>query len=175
MESSLKLRQFWKANPRGNYDIDLTWKFRREFDFQNRRNIDEFSTWIFRRCFDVKSTELLYWLFLLYYFLTFSALGTYSKLFWYSAETMRFQQYWRNHWYWNYWNYMLWEFLQQRNQIGVKIIFIFFKLTLTKIIMPIFINKNSIYLPQNNTNQVRTNMHILKTCTYKYANMHSLY
>ena len=35
----------------------------------------------------------------------------------------------------------------------INIIFIFFKITLTKIIMPIFINKNYIYLPQNNTNQ----------------------
>ena len=31
--------------------------------------------------------------------------------------------------------------------------FIFFKITLTKIIMLIFINKNNIYLLQNNTNQ----------------------
>ena len=35
--------------------------------------------------------------------------------------------------------------------------------------------KNDIYLPQNNTNQVCANMHILKTRTYKYANMLSLY
>ena len=48
--------RFWKANPRGNYNIDSTWKFRRVFDFQNRRNIDEFSTWIFLCHFDVKST-----------------------------------------------------------------------------------------------------------------------
>ena len=31
--------------------------------------------------------------------------------------------------------------------------FILFKITLTKIIMPIFINKNNIYLLQNNTSQ----------------------
>ena len=36
-------------------------------------------------------------------------------------------------------------------------------------------NKKNIYLPENNTNQVCTNMHIFKTCTYKYANMQSLY
>ena len=54
VESSSKLHRFWKANPRGNYDIDSTWKCR--FDFQNWQNIDEFSTWIFRRCFNVEST-----------------------------------------------------------------------------------------------------------------------
>ena len=36
VESSWKLHQFLKANPRGNYDIDSTWKFRRGFDFQTR-------------------------------------------------------------------------------------------------------------------------------------------
>ena len=56
VESSSKLHRFWRANPRGNYDIDSTWKFRRGFDFQNRRNIGEFSTWIFWRCFDVEWT-----------------------------------------------------------------------------------------------------------------------
>ena len=35
----------------------------------------------------------------------------------------------------------------------MNIIFIFFKITLRKIIMLIFINKNNIYLLQNNTNQ----------------------
>ena len=55
-ESLWKLHRFWKANPRGNYDIDSTWTFRRGFDFQNRRNIDEFSTWIFLCRFDVEST-----------------------------------------------------------------------------------------------------------------------
>ena len=52
--------------------------------------------------------------------------------------------------------------------------FIFFKITLKKIIMPVFINKDNIYLPQTNTNQVCANMHILKTYTCNYANMHSL-
>ena len=47
VENSCKLDRFWKANPRGNYDIDSRWMFRCGFDFQNRRNIDEFSTWIF--------------------------------------------------------------------------------------------------------------------------------
>ena len=55
-ESSWKLHWFWKANLRGNYDIDSTWIFRRGINFQNRRNIIEFSTWIFLCCFDVKST-----------------------------------------------------------------------------------------------------------------------
>ena len=36
---------------------------------------------------------------------------------------------------------------------GIKILFIFFKITLTKIIMPIFINKNNIHLFQNYTIQ----------------------
>ena len=44
-ESSSKLHQFWKVNPRENHNIDSTWKFRRGFDFQNRENIDEFSRW----------------------------------------------------------------------------------------------------------------------------------
>ena len=56
VESSSRFLQFWKANPCGNYDIDLMWKFRRGFHFQNPRNIDEISTWIFLRCFDVEST-----------------------------------------------------------------------------------------------------------------------
>ena len=47
VEKSSKLRRFWKASPRGNYDIDSTWKFQPAFDFQNRRNIDDFSTWTF--------------------------------------------------------------------------------------------------------------------------------
>ena len=88
VESSRKLHLFWKANPCGNYDIDSTWIFPRGFDFQNRRNIDEFSTWSFLCRFDVKSTQLLYPLFPFYYFLTFSALRTYSKLFWYNAESL---------------------------------------------------------------------------------------
>ena len=40
--------------------------------------------------------------------------GTYGKLFWYSVDSMWFQQCLRNHWYWNYWNYMFWKLLQQR-------------------------------------------------------------
>ena len=55
-ENSQKSHRLWKANPRGNYDIDSTRIFRRGFDFQNRQNIDEYSTWIFLCCFDVKST-----------------------------------------------------------------------------------------------------------------------
>ena len=55
-ESLSRFPQFWKANPCGNYDIDLMWKFRRGFHFQNPRNIDEISTWIFLCCFDVEST-----------------------------------------------------------------------------------------------------------------------
>ena len=49
-------------------------------------------------------------------FSTFSALGTYSKLIWYSAESMLFQRYWGNRWYWNYWNYILWEFCNNANK-----------------------------------------------------------
>ena len=45
---------------RGNYEIDSTWKFPREFDFQNRQNIKKFSMWIFLFCFDVESTQLLF-------------------------------------------------------------------------------------------------------------------
>ena len=56
VENSSIFHRFWKANPRGNYDIDSTWKIRRGFDFQNRSNIDEFSTWIFRCLSNVKST-----------------------------------------------------------------------------------------------------------------------
>ena len=56
MESLSKWHRFWKANPRGNYDIDSTWKFGHGFDFQNRRNINEFSMWIFRCCLEVEST-----------------------------------------------------------------------------------------------------------------------
>ena len=99
VESSSRFHRFGKANPRGNHDIDATRKFRHGFDFQNRQNIDEFSTWIFP----------------IYHFLTFSALGTYSKLIWYSAESILFRRYWRNHWYWNYSSYILWEFSNNTN------------------------------------------------------------
>ena len=40
------------------------------------------------------------------YFVTFSVLGTYSKLFWYYGELLKFQRYWHNHWFWNHWNYI---------------------------------------------------------------------
>ena len=60
----------------GNCNVDSTF------------NIDESSTWIFLCSFDVE-----YWLFSIYYFLDLSALGTYSKLIWYSAESMKFQRY----------------------------------------------------------------------------------
>ena len=87
-ESSSRFYWFWKTNPCGNYDIDSMGKFWRGFNFQNQRNIDEFSTWIFLCPFKVESTQLLYSLFPFYHFLTFSALKTYSKLIWYSAESM---------------------------------------------------------------------------------------
>ena len=109
---------FRKTNPRGNYDIDSTWKFPRGSDFQSQQNIDEFSTWIFLCRFDVRSTQMLYSLFLFYHFLTFSVLGTYSKIIWYSAESMQFQRYWHYHWYWNYWNYTLWEFWNNTKKYG---------------------------------------------------------
>ena len=67
VESLWKLHRFWKANPRGNYDIDSSWIFRRRIDFQNRRNIDEFFTrnfLSFRRQTDVT----LYSLFPFYHF-----------------------------------------------------------------------------------------------------------
>ena len=83
----------WKVH--GNYidfkrriHADIMTSIQRGFDFQNWRNIDEFSTWNFLCRFDVKSTKLLYSLFPFYYFLTFSALGAYSKLFWYNAESL---------------------------------------------------------------------------------------
>ena len=94
----VEISSILKGEPRNN-DIDSTWKFKRGFDFQNRRDIDEFSTWIFLWRFDVELAKLLYSLFPFYHFRTFSALGTYSKLIWYSAELMWFQKYWRNHWY----------------------------------------------------------------------------
>ena len=43
--------------------------------------------------------------------------------------------------------------LQQRKWLWIKITFIFLKITLAKIIMLVFINKDKIYLLQNNTNQ----------------------
>ena len=79
-ENSSRFRRFWKVNPRGNYDIDSTGKFRRSFDFQNWQNIAESSTWIFLCCFDVESAWLLYSLFPFYHFGTISALGTYFNL-----------------------------------------------------------------------------------------------
>ena len=115
VESLSRFHQFQKANSRGNYDIDSTWKFRCGFDFQNRRNIDEFSTWIFLCHFNVESTQLLYSLFPFYHVLIFSSLGTYSKPVWHCAELMQFQRYWRNHWYWNYWDYILSEFCNNAN------------------------------------------------------------
>ena len=51
----VEITSILKGEPRGNYDIDSTWKFRRGFDFQNGRNIDVYSTWIFLCRFDVES------------------------------------------------------------------------------------------------------------------------
>ena len=62
---------------RGNFDVD--------FDFQNRVNINKFSTWIFYVVSMLNRRNLL---FPFYHFLTCHALGTYSKLIWYSAESM---------------------------------------------------------------------------------------
>ena len=53
VESSSKLNQFWKVNPCGNYDIDLTWKFRRGFTFK----IDKISITSPRGFFYVVSTS----------------------------------------------------------------------------------------------------------------------
>ena len=55
IDFSSKLHRFWKAKPRGNYDINSTRIFRRGFDFENWRNSNEFSTWIFLCRFDFKS------------------------------------------------------------------------------------------------------------------------
>ena len=55
----------------GNFDVDSTFKID-EILMSSLRGIN----------------VTLYLLVPLYYFLTFSALGTYSKLFWYSAESM---------------------------------------------------------------------------------------
>ena len=90
-----------------------------------------------------------------YHFLTFSVLRNYSKLVSYSAESMKFQQYWHNDCFWSYWNCILWKFYNNADNYE-QIIFIFIKIRVTKIIMPIFTNKNNIYLLQNNTNKVST-------------------
>ena len=97
------LRRFDVEIPRGKFaEItsilkgESTWKLWHQFDV-------DISTWIrlskstkyrwvlhahFLCRFNVKSTLLLYSLFTFYHFLTFSALGTYSKLFWYNAELL---------------------------------------------------------------------------------------
>ena len=83
VENSSNLHQFWKANPRGNYDNDSMWKFRRGFNFQNRHNIDEFPTWIFLCRFNVESTEPLCSLFPLYisqHFLLWEPILCYSGI-----------------------------------------------------------------------------------------------
>ena len=118
--------QFEVKIPRGKFvevtsilKGESTWKLWYRFDL-------EISTWIWLS----KSTK--YWWFLHVDFLTLFgrridvtsglAVSTVSfpniffsenlKLFWYSAESMWFQQCWCNHSYWNYWNYILWEFWQ---------------------------------------------------------------
>ena len=63
---------------------EIITSIRRGFEFQNRQTIDEFSAWIFLCHFDVELTQLLYSLFPFYQVLIFSAVGTYSKLIWYS-------------------------------------------------------------------------------------------
>ena len=55
VESSRKLHRFWKANPRGSYDIDSTWIFRRGFDFQNRWVLHVDFSMSLRRQIDVTS------------------------------------------------------------------------------------------------------------------------
>ena len=88
----------------------------RNFDGDSIFKIDETSVSSTHGSFDVvlTSNQRNFCTCCFYCILSFSALGTYSKLFWYSAELMWFQKYWHYHWYWNYWNYILWEFLQQR-------------------------------------------------------------
>ena len=95
--------------------IESTWKLWHRFDV-------EISTWIrlskstkyrwvlhvdfltlFLRRIEVTSVLAVF----IVLFRNIFCSGTYSILFWYSAETMWFQQYWRNHWCWNYWSYML--------------------------------------------------------------------
>ena len=88
----------WKVC--GNYidferqiNVEVMTSIRRvHFDVDSTFKIDEMSMSSPREFFfigfDVESTQLLYSLFPFYHFLTFSALGTYSKLFWYSVELM---------------------------------------------------------------------------------------
>ena len=54
VESSSKLHRFWKANPRGNYDIDSTWiRLSKSTKYRWVFHVD-FST-LFRRRIDVTS------------------------------------------------------------------------------------------------------------------------
>ena len=86
VESSWKLHRFGKVKPPGN----LTLIRSENFDVDSTFKIDKISmSSPHELCrFDAKSTQLLYSLFPFYHFLTFSVLWTYSKLFWYSAESL---------------------------------------------------------------------------------------
>ena len=99
--------------PSGKFvEISSIWKGESTWKSWHRCDM-EISTWIWLS----KSTKYRWILPVDFsnHFLTFSALGTYSKLIWYSAESMLFRRYWRNHWYWNYSSYILWEFCNNAN------------------------------------------------------------
>ena len=89
----------------GSFDVDSTFK------------IDEISMSSPRGLFYVVSTsnrrKSTYSLFLFYHFLTFSALGTHSKLFWYNADFAVISTIFT---YWNYWNYIFWEYCNNANK-----------------------------------------------------------
>ena len=93
VDSSSKLHRFWKTNPRRNYDIVSTWiRLSKLTEYRWVFHVD-FSTSFLRRI-DVTSVLAV----------SIVLFPNICSGNWYSAESMWIQQYWRNHWYWNYWN-----------------------------------------------------------------------
>ena len=103
--SILKGKSTWKLWHR--FDVDISTWIRLSKSTKYRWVFHVHFSMSFRRQIDVTAVLAV---FPFYHFLTFSALGTYSKLFWYNADLLQFQRYWRNHWFWNYWNYTLWKY-----------------------------------------------------------------
>ena len=106
VESSWKLHPFWNANHVENmtsirsvyFDVDSTFHIE-EISMNAPRGFFFIVLTSSRRNFYTCRFHSIY-------FVTFSVLGTYSKLFWYYGELLKFQRYWRNHWFWNHWNYI---------------------------------------------------------------------
>ena len=98
--SVLKIECMWKLWHRFDVKTSMWIPLSNSMKYWWALHMDFFMS--FRRRIDVTTVLVVS--------ISFSAPGTYPKLIWYSAESMQIQLYWRNSWYWNYWNFILREF-----------------------------------------------------------------